>query len=111
MKPIIYACAGCSGAGQIAYKLALKMDREQVVEMSCLAGLASGKKTFTSKVKNRQVWIIDGCAIECSKTILKNMGIKETKHIQLHKLGVKKNQDPDEGINLNHLQKLASYEE
>jgi len=111
MKPIIYACAGCSGAGQIAYKLALKMDREQVAEMSCLAGLASGKKTFTSKIKDRPVWIIDGCAIECAKSILKNMGIREAKHIQLHKFGIKKNQSPDEGVDLNHLQIQASHEE
>jgi uncharacterized metal-binding protein len=110
MKPIIYACAGCSGAGQIAYKLALKMDREQLAEMSCLAGLASGKKTFTSKIKNRPIWIIDGCAIECAKTILKNMGIKEAKHIQLHKFDIKKNQDPDKDINLDHLQIRANHE-
>src|SRR5690606_19835555 len=93
-KPVIYACSGCSGAGQIAYKLALKMDKENLAEMSCLAGLASGKKTFTAKIKNRPVWIIDGCPIECAISILKNMNLTEAKPIQLHKLGIKKNQDP-----------------
>lgn len=93
--PIVYACAGCSGAGQIAYKLALQLNKKGVAEMSCLAGLASKQKTFFHKIKNREIWIIDGCPIQCSKGILKNMNLSEAKHISLHKHGIKKNEDPE----------------
>lgn len=94
-KPVIYACAGCSGAGQVAYKIALALDKKGIAEMSCLAGLASKQKTFINKIKNRDLWIADGCTIECSKSIFNNMNLSETKHIRLHKLGIKKNIDPN----------------
>lgn len=40
-KPVVFACSGCSFAGRLAYELAQEMDRLEVAEMSCLAGVAS----------------------------------------------------------------------
>jgi len=93
--PVVYACAGCSGAGQIAYKMALELNKKGMAEMSCLAGLASKQKSFLHKIKNRAIWIIDGCPINCSKAILQNMNLSEAKHIRLDTLGIKKNEDPE----------------
>lgn len=90
---MIYACVGCSGAGQIACKLALHWDKVKKAEMSCLAGLVSGKKQFQQKIKNRHGWVIDGCSIECAKSILTNLNLPVNNHIQLFKFGEKKNQD------------------
>ena len=36
--PIVYSCSGCSSAVQIVNMIALKMDRDYVSEMSCIAG-------------------------------------------------------------------------
>ncbi|MFN3406015.1 MAG: putative zinc-binding protein, partial [Cytophagaceae bacterium] len=107
-KPAVqFAVAVVSGAGQIAYKLALVLNENGIAEMSCLAGLASGGKTFLHKIKNRKVWIIDGCSIECSKRILHNNKINAEKHISLAKIGIKKNTDP-QSADINRLLSLIS---
>jgi uncharacterized metal-binding protein len=49
-KAVVFACAGCSAAGRLAYDLALDLDRRQVAEMSCLAGLAAELKPFVKKL-------------------------------------------------------------
>lgn len=37
--PIVYACSGCSEAGQLANQVALESDHRGLAEMSCLAGV------------------------------------------------------------------------
>ena len=53
---IVFACAGCSHAAQVAYKLALALDEEGIAEMSCLAGVAAEKPSFLRKIHNRKIW-------------------------------------------------------
>lgn len=60
-KPVVLACAGCSHAGRVAYDVALELDRWEIAEMSCLAGMAAEKAEFLAKLRNRAVWIVDGC--------------------------------------------------
>lgn len=102
-KPILYSCSGCSLAGQTAHTLALHLNKIGIVEMSCLAGLASGKKSFKSKALNREIWIIDGCQMQCAKTILQNKDMQETKHIKLYEHGIKKHQEPEIPIDFDKL--------
>ena len=93
---IVFACAGCSHAGQVAYKLALAIDQKGLAEMSCLAGVAAEKPTFLRKIKNKNVIAVDGCPIECSKGVFDRLGIPVHQHIRLKELGVKKNQPREE---------------
>ena len=88
--PVVFACAGASEAGQLAYKIALEMDRRGIAEMSCLAGLAAGKRPFLKKIKNRSLWIIDGCPIECANALLEETWHDDIRHICLHDFGIKK---------------------
>ncbi|MFB6195347.1 MAG: putative zinc-binding protein, partial [Haloplanus sp.] len=37
--PLVYSCSGCSSAAQMANDLAVRLDRERVAEMSCIAGV------------------------------------------------------------------------
>ncbi|WP_435924161.1 putative zinc-binding protein [Paenibacillus sp. DYY-L-2] len=37
--PLVYSCSGCSSAAQTANRIAIKMDREKIAEMSCIAGV------------------------------------------------------------------------
>lgn len=101
--PVVFACAGASGAGQLAYKLALELDRRGLAEMSCLAGLAAGKRPFLKKIKNRPLWIIDGCPIECANGIMEEVWHDDIHHICLHDFGVKKADEPLEGAALETL--------
>ena len=44
-KPVIvYACSGCSDAGELADRIARRLTREGVAEMSCLAGIGGRVK-------------------------------------------------------------------
>lgn len=95
---IIYACAGCSGAGQVAYKVALSLDKEGKGKMSCLAGVASAKPYFLKQLTDQKVVVIDGCAMACGKYIFENLQIHIDQHVELHKLGVKKNAIVSEDI-------------
>ena len=89
-KPVVFACAGCSAAGRLAYDLALEFDRRQAAEMSCLAGLAAELKPFTALVKGRPVWVVDGCPIGCAGAIFARLGRSIDYHIQLDEYGVRK---------------------
>lgn len=58
--------------------------------MSCLAGVGASKQHFLKKLREREVWIIDGCPIECSLGIFSRVQEYVDVHIRLHDLGVKK---------------------
>ena len=93
---IVFACAGCSHAGQVAYKLALAIDEKGIAEMSCLAGVAAEKPSFLRKVQDKKVMAVDGCPIECAKGIFDKLNIPVDHHIRLKEYGVKKNQPREE---------------
>lgn len=101
--PLVYACAGCSSAGQVAYQLALELDRRGHAEMSCLAGVAAQKKPFLAKMEDRVVWIIDGCPIECAQGVLDRVGRPAMVHVRLHEFGIKKHCLPEGGVELDTL--------
>ena len=42
--PIVYSCSGCSSAAQMANQIAIKLDRTDVAEMSCIAGVGGNVK-------------------------------------------------------------------
>jgi uncharacterized metal-binding protein len=88
---IAYACAGCSKGGPAAYKIAIHLDEAKIVEMSCLAGIAPGRQSFFRKINDRRIVVIDGCSIECGKTVINNQGLKIHRHFQLKDFGVEKN--------------------
>ena len=100
---IAFACAGCSHAGQVAYKLGLALDEKGLAEMSCLAGVAAQKPSFLRKIRNKKIMVIDGCPIECAKGIFDQQGITVDAHVRLKELGVKKNQPREEDKDMDGL--------
>ena len=88
---IVFACAGCSRAGQAAYQVALELDQHGTAEMSCLAGIASEKPSFFRKIKNKKIITIDGCTTECSKGVFDKTGIHVDLHVKLKEYGLRKN--------------------
>ncbi len=94
--PLIYSCSGCSSAAQMANWLAVKMDREGMAEMSCIAGVGGNvKKLVRTALSGRKIIVIDGCPLACSKACLNNHGISPDMHIELTALGVRKRQHED----------------
>ena len=103
-KPLVFACSGCSFAGKLADDLARHFDRTGDAEMSCLAGIGAKRPGFLAKLRSREVWLIDGCPIECARGVFDQTGHASavTRHIRLHGHCVNKYQMPD-GVDVDGL--------
>jgi uncharacterized metal-binding protein len=94
--PLVYACSGASSAAQMANHIAVKLDRLQVAEMSCIAGVGGDVKPLVRTAKSgRTIIALDGCPLHCAAQILKRHGLKPDKHYDLSTLNVKKRQHED----------------
>lgn len=98
-KPLVYSCSGCSSAAQMANYLAIQLDRLNLAEMSCIAGVGGNvKKMVRTALSGRKIIVIDGCPLACSKACLANHAVKPDLDIELTRLGVQKKQHEDFNI-------------
>jgi uncharacterized metal-binding protein len=89
--PLVYSCSGCSSAAQTANHVALQLDRRNVAEMSCIAGVGGDVPTLVKLARSgRPVIAIDGCALACAKSCLKRHDVEPDLYYQLNQHGVRK---------------------
>jgi uncharacterized metal-binding protein len=95
-KPVIvYACSGCSDAGEIADRVARRLSLDGAAEMSCLAGIGGRVKPLVNKAASAErILAIDGCPLNCTRHTLELAGFENFEHLELHKLGMRKNSCP-----------------
>ncbi|MBM7553329.1 putative zinc-binding protein [Thalassobacillus pellis] len=96
--PIVYSCSGCSSAAQTANSIAIKMDRADVAEMSCIAGVGGDVKSLVRTAKSgREIIALDGCILSCCKNSLARHDVNAKHHFVLSDFDVpkKKGVDPD----------------
>ena len=94
--PLVYSCSGCSSAAQMANDLALKLDREGVAEMSCIAGVGGGVTALVRTAQSgRRILALDGCVLKCVSACLANAGVMADTHLVLSDYGVKKRKHAD----------------
>jgi len=92
---VVYACSGCSDAGELADCIARRLSREGAAEMSCLAGIGGRVKPLVNKAAGAaRILAIDGCPLNCTRHTLELAGFKNFEHLELHRLGMKKNACP-----------------
>ena len=92
---VVYACSGCSDAGELADRIARALARDGAAEMSCLAGVGGRVKPLVRKAESAErILAIDGCPLNCTKHTLMLAGFKNFEHLELHKLGMRKNSCP-----------------
>jgi len=53
--------------------------------------MGAAKPPFLKRLSEREVWVIDGCPIECSLGVFDQIRQHIDAHIRLHDLGVRKN--------------------
>ena len=95
-KPLVYSCSGCSSAAQMANHLAIKLDRDEVAEMSCIAGVGGGVTGLVRTAQSkRPILALDGCALHCVAACLAQAGVIADTHIVLSDHGVKKRKHAD----------------
>lgn len=100
--PLVYSCSGCSSAAQLANDIAIRMDRNGIAEMSCIAGVGGGVKSLVNKAKRaavngRKIIVLDGCHLQCARHCLDNQQVRADVHIKLNEFGIRKkyHEDPD----------------
>lgn len=99
--PIVYSCSGCSSAAQTANMIAIKMDREKVAEMSCIAGVGGDVAPLVKIAKSgRDIIAIDGCQLSCCKHSLARHNVVPKYHFDLSNFDIpkKKGVDPDPNL-------------
>lgn len=99
--PLVYSCSGCSSAAQTANLIAIKMDREKIAEMSCIAGVGGDVKPLVRTAKSgREIIAIDGCPLACCKSCLARHDVMPKHHFVLSDFDVPKITGVDPNPNL-----------
>ena len=89
--PLVYACSGCSSAAQMANDLALRLDREGLAEMSCIAGVGGGVPGLVKLAQSgRPILALDGCRLSCVQACLHQAGVQASRVLLLSDQGVVK---------------------
>jgi uncharacterized metal-binding protein len=88
--PLVFACAGCSPAGKAAYDVAQELTARGAAEMSCLAGVAAELPYFQKQLADRDIWVIDGCPLQCALHVFRKQRREVAEHFRLNEHGVKK---------------------
>ncbi|MBP8170718.1 MAG: zinc-binding protein [Pseudomonas sp.] len=94
--PLVYSCSGCSNVAQLANSLALRLDRQGLAEMSCIAGVGGGVAALINKAKSgRPILALDGCPLQCVKGCLAQHAIDPDTHLILSQYGLRKRNGED----------------
>lgn len=89
--PLVYSCSGCSSAAQMANDLAVRLDRERLAEMSCIAGVGGDVGPLVdTATAGRPMLVIDGCPLECARKSLEQHDVTPDSHVNLAERGVPK---------------------
>ena len=80
----------------MANHLALRLDREGLAEMSCIAGVGGGVAGLVNTARSgRPILALDGCVLACAQACLNRAGVEPTTHLLLNEFGVKKRMHAD----------------
>jgi uncharacterized metal-binding protein len=110
--PLIYSCSGSSNVAQIANAVAVRLDRDALMEMSCIAGVGGDVPSLVRTAKSgRAVWVIDGCPMECARHCLKRHDVEVDRHFMLSEFNLKKVQHelPDDS-DIEHIYDFVRYQ-
>jgi uncharacterized metal-binding protein len=88
---LIFPCSGASNVGQLTNELAVRMTREGLGAMSCLAGVGAHISGFVVSAKDcDQLVVLDGCPVRCAAKLFEHVGIQPHVSLQLTEHGFKK---------------------
>lgn len=94
--PLVYSCSGCSNVAQLANTLALRLDRQGLAEMSCIAGVGGRVASLVNKANSgRRILALDGCPLQCVKGCLAQHEIRPDIHLTLSQYGLRKRYGED----------------
>lgn len=96
LKTIVYSCSGCSNVAQLANKIAVKLDRDNLATMSCIAGVGGDVSSLVKVARNAEkILVLDGCSLSCALKCLKRHDKEPTTHLILTDFDLSKNMHTD----------------
>jgi len=76
--------------------IAIQIDRKGIADMSCIAGVGGNVKKLVNTAKTgREIIVIDGYPLACSKACLSHQSMEPDLHFELTGYGVKKQNHVD----------------
>lgn len=92
---VVYACSGCSDAGELADRTARALSQTGLAEMSCLAGIGGRVRPLLRTAEEAaHIVAIDGCPLNCARHTLEQAGFNTVHHLELQNLGFRKGDCP-----------------
>jgi uncharacterized metal-binding protein len=80
----------------MANHLAVRLDRLEVAEMSCIAGVGGDVPALLrTATSGRPLAVLDGCWLACARSCLRRHGVDPDLHVVLSDRGVRKRQGVD----------------
>lgn len=93
---IVYSCSGSSNVAQLANRIAVRLDRLGLAQMSCIVGVGGDVKPLVRTARaGRPIIVIDGCPLACCEHVLAAKGVEPASVIRLHERGLRKRQHVD----------------
>lgn len=86
----VFACSGAADLGLASDLLARKLHANEARTMKCLAFVSAGETEMINSVKNTNMLVIDGCALDCGKKTFEKNGLMNFRHLRLTDLGYEK---------------------
>ena len=88
----VYSCSGCSNVAQLANSVAVRLHREKIAKMSCIAGVGGDVSPLVKTAQKAQkILALDGCPLACVSNCLKRHNIVPDVHLVLTGEGLTKN--------------------
>jgi uncharacterized metal-binding protein len=88
---LVFPCSGASSVGQITNELGMRMTRDGVAKMSCLAGVGAHISGFVVSARDcDQLVVLDGCPQRCAFKVFEHLGIKPHVYLTLTEHGFEK---------------------
>jgi len=96
----IFPCVGASNVGQLSNKIAIELDKKEIGNLMCTAGIgarASGimKSVEASDRTSDRIIAIDDCPVNCASKTLELAGFKVDSHIIISEFGIKKTKEKE----------------
>ena len=86
----VFACSGAADLGHASDLLARELHKNQVRNMKCLAFVSAGITEMIDSVRDTNMLVIDGCALDCGKKTFEKNGLNNFLHLRLTDLGYEK---------------------
>ncbi len=92
---LIFACSGASDVGEIADRVARKLNREGSGRMFCPVGIGGRVSGIIESTKAADMILaVEGCPLQCVTKSLELAGFKGFRQLRLWEFGLKKGNSP-----------------